>query len=372
MDALDTLVPQFRRAVERWPDAPTLTKHYQALQESYYGTAYGLIGTIKSFIECACLTILGESGKAMPSADPSTTDLLVEALRCLGLENTRGASKVSKLLSAHNRLADTLSEVRNEGDPVVHGRDGFLDTLTANERRVFLITADTILALLLSAHDGTEPDLQYTREPYERFVHLHQRIDRSAAIESIVEDSEDSQTLVVTVRTNGLADGVKLRVEPSRLLYAVDRTAYVELLASASVLQKPTQPLGTEVPITEDITELRRAPEPPPASGEAIQSYEGVLSPLKGALDQYLASLDLKSNAALAGANLRDSLLAAADPHVGLDWQDREPLQAAIKVALRRTLLQFGIEREKAEWAANHLLTWLKIQAVGLITSASS
>src|SRR5207245_2632995 len=97
--------------------------------------------------------------------------------------NTRGASKVDKLLSAHNRLTDALSEMRNENDPVAHGKDGFLETLTVNERRAFLLTADTILALLLSAYAGTEPDLQYTREPYDRFAHLHKRVDRTITVE---------------------------------------------------------------------------------------------------------------------------------------------------------------------------------------------
>src|SRR5437667_3026053 len=234
-DDLDALAPHFHQAKERWPGAPTLTRHYEAVLESYTGGKHGLIATIKSFIECVCLTILGEYGRPMPSADPSTTDMLVEALKVLGLENSGGASKVGKLLSAHNRLADTLNELRNESDPIVHGRDGFLDTLTVNERRAFLLTADTILALLLSAHDGTEPDLQHTRAPYDRFRHLHERIDRTITLESTIEDEDDRQVLVLTLRSGSLPEGVRLRVEPSRLLYAIDRTAYTEFLNSAEV-----------------------------------------------------------------------------------------------------------------------------------------
>src|SRR5260370_13098514 len=166
MEPFDDLVPQFSRAKDRWPDAPTLGKHYKAMVESYAGSGHGLIGTAKSFLECVCLTILGEFGKAMPSSDPSTTELLVEALRVLGLQNTRGASKVYKLLSAHNKMADTLNEMRNENDPVAHGKDGFLDVIRINERRAFLVTADTIHPNRFSAYQEKEPHLQYTPHPY--------------------------------------------------------------------------------------------------------------------------------------------------------------------------------------------------------------
>src|SRR5260370_1568938 len=165
MEPFDDLVPQFSRAKDRWPDAPTLGKHYKAMVESYAGSGHGLIGTAKSFLECVCLTILGEFGKAMPSSDPSTTELLVEALRVLGLQNTRGASKVDKLLSAHNKMADTLNEMRNENDPVAHGKDGFLDVIRINERRAFLVTAAKILRLLLSGVRRKRTDLHYHRQP---------------------------------------------------------------------------------------------------------------------------------------------------------------------------------------------------------------
>ena len=142
MEPFDAFVPQFRRARERWQEAPTLASHYDAVVKSYEGIAYGIIASVKSFIECVCLTILGEFGKTVPS-ETTTTFLLSEALRTLGLDSGRGASKVGKLLSAHNKMADALNEMRNEHDPVAHGKDGFLDTLTTNECRAFLVTADS-------------------------------------------------------------------------------------------------------------------------------------------------------------------------------------------------------------------------------------
>ena len=371
MDEFDALAPNFSRTKDRWPSAPALSNHYKVVATSYGGGGYGLIATVKSFIECVCITILGEFGKPMPSSEPSTTELLVAALDVLGLRNSPGASKLGKLLSAHNRLADALSEIRNESCPVAHGKDGFLDTLTNNERRAFLLTADTILAILLSAHDGTEPDLQHTREPYDRFLHLHERLDRVITVESAVEDYEDRQILVLTLRTGGLPEGVRLRVEPSRLLYAIDRTAYVEFLDS-SATEAPAEVVA-EVSVSEyALTELRRAPEPVPPNAEVVSSYEGVLSPLKSALGEYLKSLGLSPTEVSPTANLRDSVLAAAEPHLGLDWASRETLLAGMKVALRRTLVQFGIDQERADQGAEHLVSWLKVQVIGLTTAGPS
>ena len=106
----------------------------------------------------------------------------MEALKTLGLESGRGASKLGKVLSAHNKMADALIEMRNEHDPIAHGKEGFLDTLTTNECRAFLVTADTILALILAAYEGNEPDLRFTREPYERFARFHDRVDQATRL----------------------------------------------------------------------------------------------------------------------------------------------------------------------------------------------
>jgi hypothetical protein len=373
MDALDSIAPHFRQATERWPEAPTLLNHYKAVAESYEGSGHGLIGTVKSFIECICLTVLGEFGKPMPSSEPSTTELLVEALKTVGLENSRGGARIDRLLSAHNRLADTLTEMRNDNDPVAHGKDGFLDTLTVNERKAFLLAGDTILALLLCAHDGTAPDLRHTREPYDRFAHFHERIDSAATVEAVIDDDGEHQVVVVTLRTSGLKEGIQLRFEPSKLLYAIDREAYVELLKSSSIESASVMPSIEIAETVVDGAAPMHASEPAPPTAEVVPSYDGVLSPLKEALDQYLHSLGLMTpDSAQASVSLRDSVLAVAERNMGLDWTSREPLQAAMKVALRRTLVQFGINQRSAEQSAEHLVSWLKIQAVGLGNSGST
>ena len=75
MEPFDAFVPQFRRAKERWPEAPTLNTSLHAVVTSYEGSAYDIIASVKSFIECVCITILGEFGKNSPS-DATTTILL--------------------------------------------------------------------------------------------------------------------------------------------------------------------------------------------------------------------------------------------------------------------------------------------------------
>jgi len=356
---LDDLAPHFRDAAERWPDAPTLKNHYVAVAEAFEGSGHGLITTIRSFIECVCLTVLSEFGKSTPTSTPTTTQLLVEALRSLGLQSSEGGSKVGKLLSAHNKLADALSELRNEADPIAHGRDGFLEVLSSNETRAFLLTADTILALLLAAHDGTEPDLQYTRLSYDRFGHLHERIDRSVALDVEIADEDEQQTIVVSVRTASLSEGVQLRVEPSRLLFAVDRSAYVEILGSAAAL------IGDEVGAAEEVAAGADAKWPigvaaTPPEPIVTVSYEGPLISLYDGLRTLVSTLGVEPVPGSGGdSGLIDSLLATAEGHAGLDWPDREPLVAAMRVALRRVLIRFGNTRDRADAAAAVIAKWL-------------
>ncbi len=289
MEPFDAFVPQFRRAKGSWPEAPTLASHYDAVVASYESSGYGIIASVKSFIECFCITILGEFGKTSPS-DASTTFLLGEALRTLGLDSGRGASKVGKLLSAHNKMADALNEMRNEHDPLAHGKDGFLDTLTTNECRAFLVTADAILALLLAAHEGTEPDLRYTREPYERFTRFHDRVDHAASIDADVDTDGEVETLVVKLRTATLPDGVEIRLEPSKLLYAVDREMYVELLASALGVPQPVPEVEVAESLPGEGAPLQ-AVTPVATTAEVVPTYDGALSSLKTPLQEFLQTL---------------------------------------------------------------------------------
>src|SRR5947199_739066 len=202
MADLDVLAPNYRRARERWPDAPTLSSGYEALVACFDGNCHGMVELVKSLIECVCLTILGEFGEPMLSSTPSTTELLVTALRPLGLQNTRGASKLDSVLSGFNKLTDALTDMRNEHGAVAHGKDAFLDGVTADHARAFLHAGDAILSLLLNALEGKEPDLTVTREPYEHFSHLNDRIDRAVGVTAHVDEEGDRPVVVFSVTTD--------------------------------------------------------------------------------------------------------------------------------------------------------------------------
>ena len=266
------------------------------------------------------------------------------------------------MLGAHNKMADALSFMRNNYDPGAHGKDGFLDTLSTNECRAYLVTADTILALLLAAYDGKEPDLLATREPYERFERFHRLIDQNVAMGASIDD--ETGLLMVTLQTPSLPDGIELILEPSKLLYALDRFAYVELLRSAAVPVPSVEAESTVAPIV-SAQFVAAAPVTP----QIVPEYNGSLSPLKGPLQEYLHGLG-GLEGIWASTQLCDSILATAEGSMGLDWTSRPPLQAAMKVSLRRTLVRFGIEAKRAELTAEGLVAWLKTHAANLTETA--
>jgi hypothetical protein len=354
--------PNYRRAKERWPDAPTLSGCHNALSECFDGNAHGMVEHVKSFIESVCVTILGEFREPMPSSTPSMTDLLVAALRPLGLQNTKGASKLDKVLSGFNRLTDALSEMRNEHGAVAHGKDAFLDTVTADHARAFVYTGDVILSVLLNALEGKEPDLIVTREPYERFRHLNERIDSAVGVEARVDEDGDRPVVVFSIATGPRDEAIEIRVEPSRLLYGIDRAAYIEVLKTTTAVvtvaeeMKPTPPEELEQP------EVATAPVSAPLT-EVVPSYSGRLSALRARLEEFLSAEGWQpAEVPTDGMDLLDSLLATADQNMGLDWKQRDALQARLKVACRRVLVQFGFEPKKAEEVSGRLVAWLRIQ----------
>jgi hypothetical protein len=163
-----------------------------------------------------------------------------------------------------------------------------------------------------------------------------------------------------------LPDGFEIRLEPSKLLYAVDREMYVQLLASALGVPQPAAELEVGAAVPTAGVPLRAA-TPMATTADVVPTYDGALSSLKTPLQKLLQTLGgLETAAATTGTNLRDSILATAERSMGLDWTSREPLQAAMKVALRRTLTKFGIEAARAEQTAERLVAWLKTNAATL------
>jgi len=368
--ALDDLAPNYRAAVDRWPDAPTLDKHYRAVAEAYGGTGHALIETVKSFLECVCLTILGEFGKSLPRSTPSTTDLLVETLKVLGIANSQGASKFDKVLSTYNRLADALTECRNESGPVAHGKDGFLTALCSNQLRTYLLAVDSLLALVLAALEGTEPDIMHTREPYEVFQAYHEQVDSKVFVQADVSDEAEIPTFVLTIGTldaDGKPSSFDLRVEPSRLLYALDRAAFRQ------VLDAPVGTMTQEEPAEDEEAEKEAPRESVPSSGESLESgprlqmvcqYAGGLESLSEAFNQFIATLDLdpECEVGIERYRLGASLLQTAEGYMQTDWHDRETLKSAMRVSLRRVLVGFGVSGADARGYSAQVASWLQIQ----------
>lgn len=368
MPELDSVAPNYRRAQRRWPDAPTLTKCHEALRACFDTNANGQVEHVKSFIESVCLTIMGELREPMPSATPSTTDLLTAALRPLGFQSRRGASKLDKVLSGFNRLASALTEMRDENGPLAHGKDAFLDPLTADHARAFLHVGDALLGVLLNALEGKQPDLTVTREPYESFPHLNERIDRAVSVKARIDGDGERPMVVFSIATGPQDEAIELRVEPSRLLYGIDRSAYIEVLRTADlVVAEAEEPDDEEVESTASGAEgpthadVLRSEGP---SKELLTTYAGPLEPLRPGLEAFLRAEGIDaSEAVVEGAQLMDSLLATAEQNMGLDWKGRESLQARLKVSCKRVFVQFGLLSERADRLAGRLVAWLQVQA---------
>ncbi|MCD8242799.1 MAG: hypothetical protein LUD38_03180, partial [Parabacteroides sp.] len=107
--------------------------------------------------------------------------------------------------------------------------DVFLDRLSVHVLRSAILSADAIVTFLHQAYLEADIDFVQTREPYERFDHLNQLIDMHVSMQSRVDD--DGYLIVTIALPSG--DILPLRVESSRLLYQLDRNAYIEALNAA-------------------------------------------------------------------------------------------------------------------------------------------
>ena len=357
------VLPNYRRATDRWPQAPALAQYHAAINHCIAGNGHGVVEHVKSFIECVCITIMTEFGEPLPCKHPNLTQYLNAALGVLGLHNARGASKLDKVLSAFNKMTDALDEMRNENGPVAHGKDGFLDALEEDHARAFLHAGDAIVGVLLNALEGKQPNLLLTREPCERFAHLCERIDRSVGLEARVELERDLPVLVVSLSIGNKTEGIDLRIEPSRLLYGIDRTAFVGVLSVTPELlveDDDDEDEGDAPPAAVPTTEPASGAHAEPAAVVVVGSYSGVLAYLRDSLRAFVVSEGIN---AAPNDELLNSLLATAESNSGVDWQSRENLQARMKIGFRRVLSKEGVDPTKVVDASERLLTWLKVSA---------
>jgi hypothetical protein len=355
----DQIAPNYRRAAECWHDAGTLNRHYEAIRDIYTRAAYGLVDHVKSFIECVCLTIINEFGAKAPKK-PSMGGLLTGALQALGLQNSRGASKLDSVLSGFNKLAEAIADMRNVHGPVAHGKDGFIDALASDHARAFLHAGDAILSVLLNAREGKHPDLKSTREHYEAFERFNSQIDQAVLVAAEIDSESDPPMYLLTFVPQDGYEPIEIRVELSRLLFGVDREAYVEALKSSSVERSAGQE-ATDNSVMLQIPSFAALRENDPTIVPS-STYVGRMSELRPALSEFLKSegVDPEKKDA-AGATLVDSVLATMDENIHVDQWKSATLQARLRVASRRVLLGFGLDRE-ATTLAGRLVWWVEIK----------
>lgn len=378
--ALDEVAPAFRAAYERWPHAPNLRQHYDDLVNTYEKEGSSLIELTKSFLETVCWTVINELGATPPaSSAPSTTELLSCVLEALGLRDQRGVGPLGKVISAHNKLAEALNQLRNQDGTVAHGKDGFFDSLSNRHARVYLLSADSVIDLILSAYDGKQPNLRTTREPPDRFRHLNERIDAGCTLESEV-DLEEGVLVVRILVGNPPDDAIELRVPPSELLYHLDRQAYIsvlEALQDVSTIKPEQEP----EPVSEADAEAGKAvvsetattpvePAPEPSKLQLLDAYEGRYRAKVHPLYEFVIHGLLNGKDTQAQEVLRfvNRLLAEMEQLAVTDWSKRKSKRATVRVTLKRLMRLAQIEG-LSEDQIEPLLEWLAREIKGGIVN---
>ena len=209
-----------------------LQQTFASLEREFADGNDACIDAAKGFVECACRVLIAELDDPTSPQKPEGNDVPLSLLvgiatRLLDLGATRHRA-FADLIKQHNKLTETLRVLRNEAGTVSHGKDGFIEKLSIHHRRSAMLAADAIVTFLHEAYLEREPDPIRTLEPYDRFEASNALIDEYSAVSC---DRAETDLLNVTVR---LPDGeeVPLAIEPSRLLFGVDREAYKQALTA--------------------------------------------------------------------------------------------------------------------------------------------
>ena len=218
--------PGIQAFCSHWRHAPMLQQTLDTLEREFADDSDASIDAAKALVECACRLLVEELDDPAAPLKPAKSDiplaeLLGLATRMLDLGEVRDRA-FATLIKEHNRLADALRVLRNEAGTVSHGKDGFIRKLSVHHRRAALLAADAIVTFLHEAYLERDPDPVLTLEPFERFAESNATIDEYAAI--IAEADEDGILRARVLLPNN--EEITLTVEPSRLLFGVDREAY--------------------------------------------------------------------------------------------------------------------------------------------------
>ncbi|MFT9454146.1 abortive infection family protein [Komagataeibacter saccharivorans] len=221
--------PGIRAFCAYWEQAPMLQQTFETLEREFNDENDACIDAAKGLVECACRVLIEELDDPLAPLKPNATDtplgqLVGLATRLLGLGAVRHRA-FSDLIKQHNKLTETLRVLRNEAGTVSHGKDGFITKLSIHHRGSAMLAADAIITFLHEAYLEREPDPVRTFEPYERFESSNAIIDEFASLRAELDD-EGSLTVFVVLPE----EEVPLAIEPSRLLFGIDREAYKAVL----------------------------------------------------------------------------------------------------------------------------------------------
>lgn len=233
--------PGLRAFCRYWDHAEMLQQTFATLEQEFAGDNDACIDAAKGIVECACRVIIDELDDPAHPLKPAGADASIGALvgatnRLLKLSDIRDR-KFADLVKHHNNLTDSLRELRNEAGTVSHGKGGFVAKLSAHHRRAAVLSADAIVTYLQEAYLETNVNLAQTREPYERFEKFNELIDTAVSLEVETDDDGD---LAVRIRLpNG--DILPISASPSRVLYQMDRAAYIEALNAVQSAVPPSE-----------------------------------------------------------------------------------------------------------------------------------
>lgn len=209
-----------------------LQQTLETLEREFDDNNDACIDAAKAIVECACQVIIKNlddpASPVWPQEDfPPMGKWVSTAVRVLKLSDIRD-NVFQKLISDHNRMTTSLNDLRNKAGTLSHGKDGFIAKLSVHHRRAALLAADAIITFLHESYLEREPDPVLTFEPYDRLQNSNELIDRYATVRARTDD--DGLLLATVMLPEG--DEIPLTVEPSRLLFGVDREAYKQALTA--------------------------------------------------------------------------------------------------------------------------------------------
>jgi len=209
--------PAIRECCVYWRDAPMLQQTFEALEKSFSTDNDACIDSAKCIVEVVCQIIVDELDSPALQIKPKEENpafgaWVSAAVHALKLGDVRN-SAFQKLISQHHKLTTTLGDLRNDAGPVSHGKDGFIERLSAYHRRAAVLSADAIVAFLHQAYCETELNLLRTREPYDRFPTQNDIIDKWCGYAAAEIDYDG--LLSVTVALPSDADSLVIDASPS-------------------------------------------------------------------------------------------------------------------------------------------------------------